>query len=180
MTVAHFRASSSKTSSPSQGRYLYKQNKHRQTTMPWVGFEPTIPAFKRAKTVDICLLQVNSNVDTPSINNLQTEPIEISAPNIGVVSFDAIHIADIQAENQLHLCAGPHFSWFGGLSAIYLGTSDLLLFLSLCWSLSSLRPSRDDPWGASRGRELCFQYFLILIQHFCARYSRESIFIRCQ
>jgi hypothetical protein len=24
-----------------------------QTAMPWVGFEPTIPAFKRAKTVDI-------------------------------------------------------------------------------------------------------------------------------
>jgi hypothetical protein len=36
--------------SPSQGRYLYK---HRVNTksMPWVGFEPTIPAFERAKTV---------------------------------------------------------------------------------------------------------------------------------
>jgi hypothetical protein len=41
--------------SPSQGRYLHieqhKQNKHTQTFMPRVGFEPTIPAFKRAKTV---------------------------------------------------------------------------------------------------------------------------------
>jgi hypothetical protein len=27
------------------------QNKRTQTSMPWVGFEPTIPAFKRAKTV---------------------------------------------------------------------------------------------------------------------------------
>jgi hypothetical protein len=26
------------------------QNKHRQTSMPWVRFEPTIPAFERAKT----------------------------------------------------------------------------------------------------------------------------------
>jgi hypothetical protein len=37
--------------SPSQTRYLYKQNKHRQTSMSWVGFEPTIPAFERGKTV---------------------------------------------------------------------------------------------------------------------------------
>jgi hypothetical protein len=35
--------------SPSQVRYLHtgqhKQNKRTQTSMPWVGFEPTIPAF---------------------------------------------------------------------------------------------------------------------------------------
>jgi FAD synthase len=38
--------------SPSQGRYLTRtQNKHEQTYMPSVGFEPTIPAFERAKTV---------------------------------------------------------------------------------------------------------------------------------
>jgi hypothetical protein len=44
--------------SSSQGRYLNTgQHKHRikaytyQTSMPWVGFEPTIPAFERAKTV---------------------------------------------------------------------------------------------------------------------------------
>jgi hypothetical protein len=28
----------------------HKQNKYRQTSMPLVGFEPTIPAFERAKT----------------------------------------------------------------------------------------------------------------------------------
>jgi hypothetical protein len=27
------------------------QNKHRQTSVPWVGFEPTIPMFERVKTV---------------------------------------------------------------------------------------------------------------------------------
>jgi hypothetical protein len=27
------------------------QNKHTQTSMPWVGFKPTIPVFERAKTV---------------------------------------------------------------------------------------------------------------------------------
>jgi hypothetical protein len=44
--------------SQSQCRYLNTgQHKHRtnayahQTSMPWVGFEPTIPASKRAKTV---------------------------------------------------------------------------------------------------------------------------------
>jgi hypothetical protein len=30
---------------------IQTQNKHRQTSMPWVGFEPTIPVFERAKTV---------------------------------------------------------------------------------------------------------------------------------
>jgi hypothetical protein len=44
--------------SPSQGRYLNTgRHKHRinsythQTSLPWVGFEPTIPASERAKTV---------------------------------------------------------------------------------------------------------------------------------
>jgi hypothetical protein len=32
-------------------RTTQTQNKHTQTSMPWVGFEPTIPAFERAKTV---------------------------------------------------------------------------------------------------------------------------------
>jgi hypothetical protein len=35
--------------SPSQGRHLYK---HRQTYVSLEGFEPTIPAFERAKTID--------------------------------------------------------------------------------------------------------------------------------
>jgi hypothetical protein len=29
------------------------QNKRRQTSMPWMGFKPTIPVFERAKTVDV-------------------------------------------------------------------------------------------------------------------------------
>jgi hypothetical protein len=38
--------------SPSQGRYLTQtQNKHKQTSMARMGFEPTIPVFERAKTV---------------------------------------------------------------------------------------------------------------------------------
>jgi hypothetical protein len=38
--------------SPSQGRYLTQtQNKHKQTSMPQVRFEPMIPAYERAKTV---------------------------------------------------------------------------------------------------------------------------------
>jgi hypothetical protein len=41
--------------SPSQGRYQHteqhKHNKRTQTSMPQVGFEPTIPAFERPKTV---------------------------------------------------------------------------------------------------------------------------------
>jgi hypothetical protein len=38
--------------SPSQDRYLtQKQNTHKETSMPRVGFELTIPAFERGKTV---------------------------------------------------------------------------------------------------------------------------------
>jgi hypothetical protein len=42
--------------SSSQGLYLNTEHKHRkththQTSMPWVGLEPTIPASKRPKTV---------------------------------------------------------------------------------------------------------------------------------
>jgi hypothetical protein len=39
--------------SPSQGRYTQNntQNKLTETSMPWVGFDPIIPVFERAKTV---------------------------------------------------------------------------------------------------------------------------------
>jgi hypothetical protein len=41
--------------SPSQRRYLHRttqtQKKRGQTSMPWVGFEPTIPVLELAKTV---------------------------------------------------------------------------------------------------------------------------------
>jgi hypothetical protein len=41
--------------SPKQSRYLHRitrtQNKRTQTSMPWMGFEPKIPALERAKTV---------------------------------------------------------------------------------------------------------------------------------
>jgi hypothetical protein len=36
--------------SPSQGRYLHKQNKHRQISIPRVGFKHTIPVFERAQS----------------------------------------------------------------------------------------------------------------------------------
>jgi hypothetical protein len=36
--------------SPSQGRYL-TQSQNKQTSMPRVGIETTIPVFERAKTV---------------------------------------------------------------------------------------------------------------------------------
>jgi hypothetical protein len=41
--------------SPSQRHYLHRttqtENKRIQTSMRWVGFQPTIPVFKRAKTL---------------------------------------------------------------------------------------------------------------------------------
>jgi hypothetical protein len=38
--------------SPSQGRYRKQtKNKHKQISMPWLGFEPAVPVFERAKTI---------------------------------------------------------------------------------------------------------------------------------
>jgi hypothetical protein len=46
-------------SAPSQGSYLHRttgtQNKRRETSMSRVEFEPTIPVFERAKTVQVYL-----------------------------------------------------------------------------------------------------------------------------
>jgi hypothetical protein len=43
--------------SQSQGRYLHRttqtQNKYWRTPISWVGFEPTITAFERAKTFQV-------------------------------------------------------------------------------------------------------------------------------
>jgi hypothetical protein len=50
--------------SPSQGRYLTQtQNKHNQTSMHWVAFEPTIPVSERAKTFH-ALDRATSVIDT--------------------------------------------------------------------------------------------------------------------
>jgi hypothetical protein len=52
LNVKHSVGLHGRVMSPSQGCYLTQtQNKHKQTSMPWVGFEPTIPASERAKTV---------------------------------------------------------------------------------------------------------------------------------
>jgi hypothetical protein len=43
---------------------IQTQNKHGQTSMPCVGFEPTIPAFERAKTVH-ALDRATTAIGTP-------------------------------------------------------------------------------------------------------------------
>jgi hypothetical protein len=61
--------------SSSQGLYLYTgQHKHRkththQTSMPWVGFEPTIPVSERAKTVYALDRSVTVTGHTPDITH---------------------------------------------------------------------------------------------------------------
>jgi FAD synthase len=54
LNLRHLVALLERVISPSQGRYLTQtQNKHKQTSMLRVGFEPTIPAFERAKTFHV-------------------------------------------------------------------------------------------------------------------------------
>jgi hypothetical protein len=45
------------------------QNKRKQTSMPWVGFEPTIPLFEQAKTfhaLDRAVTVIASHLTNPS------------------------------------------------------------------------------------------------------------------
>jgi hypothetical protein len=57
--------------SPSQRRYLAQtHNKYRETSIPRVGFEPTILAFERVKTVHASdraatVIAINLNAPTP-------------------------------------------------------------------------------------------------------------------
>jgi hypothetical protein len=61
--------------SSSQGLHLYtntgKRTYKRQTSKPWVGFEPTIPASERAKTVHAldCSATVTGNNNNNNNNN---------------------------------------------------------------------------------------------------------------
>jgi hypothetical protein len=60
--------------SPSQGRYVTRtQNKRTQTYMPRVGFEPTIPAVERAKTVH-ALDREDTDADNYVINTNTVVP----------------------------------------------------------------------------------------------------------
>jgi hypothetical protein len=55
--------------SPSQGRYLLqKQNKHKQTSMPRVVFEPTVTAFEREKAVH-ALYRASAVIGKPYLMN---------------------------------------------------------------------------------------------------------------
>jgi hypothetical protein len=61
--------------SPSQGSYLTQtQKKHRQTSIPRVGFEPTIPAFERAKTVH-ALDRVATVIGSKHVAGTKTKPV---------------------------------------------------------------------------------------------------------
>jgi hypothetical protein len=53
-------------------RRLPIQNKRTQTSIPWVGFEPTIPAFERAKRVDA---SARGHGDRPSSTNSCKIPV---------------------------------------------------------------------------------------------------------
>jgi hypothetical protein len=60
--------------SPSQGRYLTQmRSKRTQKSIPWMGFESTIPTFERAKTVhdlDRAATAIGLNFTTLAICNL--------------------------------------------------------------------------------------------------------------
>jgi hypothetical protein len=65
--------------SPSQGRYLHteqhKQRINAHTSMPRVGFEPTIPVFERAKTVHVRLKKDYETVEETRDQQRSVEPL---------------------------------------------------------------------------------------------------------
>jgi hypothetical protein len=76
-------------SSPSQGRYLTRtQNKHKQTSMHWVGFEATSPVFERALWSDISEAKLSKTAN----------PLRIAdVPRLHVYSVTAIAICCVWA-----------------------------------------------------------------------------------
>jgi hypothetical protein len=77
--------------SSSQSLYLYTNTEKRthahkhQTSMPWVGFEPTIPASKRAKTVHALDLSATVTGSSVSQDNKMHHRVHNSPP------WDLIH-----------------------------------------------------------------------------------------
>jgi hypothetical protein len=78
--------------SPSQGLYLNTgQHRHRineyihQISMPWIGFEPMIPASERAKTV----FALDRAVTVPGVCDTATYPVKILTL---MIRRDAIYI----------------------------------------------------------------------------------------
>jgi hypothetical protein len=71
-----------RVNSPSQGRYLTQtQNTQKQTSMPRVGYEPTIPAFERAKTVHA--LDLTATVIGLTLNSVNSSaPSDISMSDL--------------------------------------------------------------------------------------------------
>jgi hypothetical protein len=79
--------------SPSQGRYLHRttqtQNKRRQTSMPWMGFEPTIPV--RESEDSSCLKQrghCNRHITCQRIILFITELHRLFAPVNNILPFN--------------------------------------------------------------------------------------------
>jgi hypothetical protein len=75
--------------SPSQGRYLHRttqtQNKHRQTSTPWVGLEFIIPVFEWAKAFH-ALDCVATVIGSPVIRNKKTEVgVRIKSKNSALI-----------------------------------------------------------------------------------------------
>jgi hypothetical protein len=70
-------------------RTTQTQNKRTQTSMPWVGFEPTIPAFKRAKTIhalDCVATVIGLKKNTSLWKHLRMELIKLKL-NVGTRNF---------------------------------------------------------------------------------------------
>jgi hypothetical protein len=142
--------------SPSQSRYLHaEQHKHRinaythQTSMPWVGFEPTIPAFERAKTIhasDRAATVIGSVRRLVSVENLHSDiRLHPEAP----MQYRALCVVDwvtlfILARLWDSVCGLSHALCFENIMRVCDGLVTLFILTRL-WESAWGTESRSKP-----------------------------------
>jgi hypothetical protein len=89
--------------SPTQDRYLHRttqtQNKGRQTSIPWVGFDPKTPALERAKT-----FYASNRAATVICARYVTNSLIQKKQSVCAERADQIEISDFcVCQNEFHL-----------------------------------------------------------------------------
>jgi hypothetical protein len=102
--------------SPSQGRYLQRttqtRNKRRQISIPWVGFEPTIPVFERVKRFHA----LDRAPNVISYSDIGLEEMRTTMRNLHCVPIDTgtkqNAVVQLYGHTSLLIILSPYFLMF--------------------------------------------------------------------
>jgi hypothetical protein len=133
--------------SPSQGRYLNTgEHKHRinaythQTSMPWMGFEPTIPESERAKTIHALDHEatVTGRGNRILCEKKKTTPIGLCMLSVFAVSeTDPVefflkfgrNFTSLRIDVPRHIFNYPRFTWYCS-EAFFIMVQHLMLHMN--------------------------------------------------